>query len=539
MKNIIHLFVIFLLSIGLIITSCSSKSQNKNQDEGLFINVGPEPKTIDPTLNIASDASVYIIHAFEGLTTKNKDGKLVGGAAESWDISKDGLTYTFHLRTNGKWSDGTPVTSKDFVYAWKRAVDPKTASEYSYQFEPVKNAMAINASKMELDTLGIKAIDDYTLEVTLEKPTAYFLELTAFPTFYPIRQDIIEKYGNTWTINPESYIGNGSYVMIERNIDNNIIMVKNTNYWDYDNLVPEKITFVLMDNPTASVAGIKEGSLHLSDRVPFQDIDALKSEGLLQFVNLFGTYYYALNHTNEVLKDPKVRKALSLVIDRNYIVDNVVKTGVPSGAFVPYGASDVNGDFREVGGDYISVKPEDYQKNVETAKKLMEEAGYTNGEGFPVLQFLVDSNVQIPTFEAVQQMWKEHLNVDSTVSQQEWAVFLQTLYTDKNYVIGRSGWTGDYNDPMTFLGMFLSYSPQNHALFTNKEYDGLLQTAMGTIDQNIRMDAMHKAEKILMDNDVIIPLYYYTTPILINSKLKNVVFDSLGKHRFSYAYIEN
>ena len=180
--------------------------------------------------------------------------------------------------------------------------------------------------------------------------------------------------------------------MVERNIDNNIVMVKNTNYWDYTSLVPEKITFVLMDNPTASVAGIKEGSLHLSDRVPFQDIDALKSEGLLQFVNLFGTYYYALNHTNEVLKDPKVRKALSLVIDRNYIVDNVVKTGVPSGAFVPYGASDVNGDFREVGGDYISVKPEDYKKNVEEAKKLMAEAGYPNGDGFPVLQFIVDSN---------------------------------------------------------------------------------------------------------------------------------------------------
>ncbi len=537
MKKIFYLISPLLL-ISLIFISCSSQNKGSDNSNELFINVGPEPKTIDPTLNIASDASVYIIHAFEGLTTKSKEGKLIGGAAESWDISEDGLTYIFHLRTNGKWSDGTPVTSKDFVYAWKRAVDPKTASEYSYQFEPVKNAMAINANKMELDTLGIKAIDDYTLEVTLEKPTAYFLELTAFPTFYPIRQDIIEKYGDTWTMSPESYIGNGSYVMIERNIDDNIVMVKNTNYWDYASLVPEKITFVLMDNPTASVAGIKEGSLHLSDRVPFQDIDALKSEGLLQFVNLFGTYYYALNHTNEVLKDPKVRKALSLVIDRNYIVDNVVKTGVPSGAFVPYGASDVNGDFREVGGDYISVKPEDYQENVEEAKKLMAEAGYPNGDGFPVLQFIVDSNVQIPTFEAVQQMWKEHLNVDSTVSQQEWAVFLQTLYTDKNYVVGRSGWTGDYNDPMTFLGMFLSYSPQNHALFTNKEYDGLLQTAMGTIDQNIRMDAMHKAEKILMDNDVIIPLYYYTTPILINTKLKNVVFDSLGKHRFSYAYME-
>ena len=537
MKNIMRLFFIFLLSIGLIITSCSSK--NKNQGEGLFINVGPEPKTIDPTLNIASDASVYIIHAFEGLTTRNKEGVLVGGAAESWDISEDGLTYTFHLRTNGKWSDGTPLTSKYFVYSWKRAVDPKTASEYSYQFEPVKNAMAINASKMELDTLGIRAIDDYTLEVTLEKPTAYFLELTAFPTFYPIREDIIEKYGDTWTINPESYIGNGSYVMIERNIDNNIIMVKNTNYWDYENLVPEKITFVLMDNPTASVAGIKEGSLHFSDRVPAQDIDTLKAEGLLQMVKRLGTYYYAVNHTNEVLKDGRVRKALSLAIDRNYIVDNIVKAGVPAGAFVPFGAPDVNGDFREVGGDYISVKPEDYQKNIEEAKKLMEEAGYTNGEGFPVLQFLVDSNREIPTFEAVQQMWKEHLGIDTSVSQQEWAVFLQTLYTDKNYVMGRSGWTADYNDAMTFLGMFLSYSPQNHALFTNKEYDNLLQTAMNTIDQNIRMDAMHKAEKIFMDNDVIIPLYYYATPTLVSPKLKGVVYDNLAKHKFSYAYIEN
>lgn len=217
----------------------------------------------------------------------------------------------------------------------------------------------------------------------------------------------------------------------------------------------------------------------------------------------------------------------------------LVKAGVPAGAFVPFGAPDVNGDFREVGGDYISVKPEDYQKNIEKAKKLMEEAGYTNGEGFPVLQFLVDSNVQIPTFEAVQQMWKEHLNVDSTVSQQEWAVFLQTLYTDKNYVIGRSGWTADYNDPITFLAMFLSYSPQNHALFTNKEYDNLLQTAMNTINQNVRMDAMHKAEKIFMDNDVIIPLYYYATPTLVSPKLKCVVYDNLAKHKFSYAYIEN
>ncbi len=199
------IFCLFLLLIGFVFSSCSSSDNNNN--EGLFINVGPEPKTIDPILNIAADAAVYIVHAFEGLTSKDKNGLITAGAAESWDISDDGFIYVFHLRTNGRWSDGTPLTANDFVYSWQRAVDPKTASEYSYQFEPVQNAMAINAGKMALDTLGIKAIDDYTLEVTLEKPTAYFLELTAFPTFYPVKKYIIEQYGEAWTMNPESYIG--------------------------------------------------------------------------------------------------------------------------------------------------------------------------------------------------------------------------------------------------------------------------------------------------------------------------------------------
>ena len=526
---------LFFIVSFIIFVSCS---KSKNTD-AVYVNLGAEPKTIDPALNITLQGSTYVTHLFECLTTKYKDIAIQPGAAESWDISEDGLTYIFHLRTNGKWSDGKPLTASDFVYSWRRAVNPETASEYSYQFEPVKNSMDINAGKLGLDALGIRAIDDYTLEVILEKPTAYYLELTAFPTFYPVREDIIEQYGNQWTMKPETYIGNGPYVMKERNIDSDIIMVKNTNYWDYSNLVPEKITFVLMDNPTAAVAGIKEVSLHFSDKIPSQDIDSLKNEGILQLVKRLGTYYYALNLTNEVLKNPKVRKALSLAIDRNYIVENIVKAGNPAGAFVPYGAPDVNnGDFREIGGDYINLNKEDYSNNVKIAKRLMQEAGYPNGQNFPVLQFLVDSNREIPIFEAVLQMWKEHLGIDTSISQQEWAVFLQTLYTDKNYTIGRSGWTADYNDPMTFLGMFLSYSPQNHALFTNKEYDNLLKTAMNTIDQNIRMDSKHKAEATFMDNDVIIPLYFYATPTLISPKLKGVIYDNLAKHKFSYAYIE-
>lgn len=380
--------VISFLLIAFIFISCSKANKSKTSVDGLFINVGAEPQTIDPTLNKASDASVYIIHAFEGLATKNKNGELVGGAAESWEILDNGLKFIFHLKTNGKWSDGKPLTASDFVYSWRRAVNPETASEYSYQFEPVKNSMDINAGKLGLDALGIRAIDDYTLEVILEKPTAYFLELTAFPTFYPVREDIIEQYGNQWTMKPETYIGNGPYVMKERNIDSDIIMVKNTNYWDYSNLVPEKITFVLMDNPTAAVAGIKEGSLHFSDKIPSQDIDSLKNEGILQLVKRLGTYYYALNLTNEVLKNPKVRKALSLAIDRNYIVENIVKAGNPAGAFVPYGAPDVNnGDFREIGGDYINLNKEDYSNNVKIAKRLIQEAGYRMDKIFPFFNF--------------------------------------------------------------------------------------------------------------------------------------------------------
>lgn len=533
MKNIL-----LYLAMVLFILSCGIGNGSKTEDGVLYINFGPETKTIDPAINIAVDGSIYIAHAFEGLTTKDKNNDIIPGVAESWDISEDGLTYTFYIRTNAKWSDGEILVADDFVYAWQRAVDPATASEYSYQFEPIINAMDINAGKMPVTNLGVRAIDDNTLEVKLEKPTAYFLELADFPTFYPVRKDIIEKYGEKWTQNPETYIVNGPFIMTERNIDESIVMEKNTNYWNIETIVPKKIVFVLMDNPTASVAGIKGGSLQLSDRVPPQDIPNLEKEGILKMIPRLGTYYYALNNTNEALKDYRVRRALSLVIDRNYIVNQVAKTGIVAGALVPYGVMDAEGDFRENGGEYISTKDIDYINNIEEAKELMREAGYPNGEGFPVLEFLVDANSQIPIFEAVQQMWKEHLGVDSTINQQEWAVFLQTVYSDKDYVVARSGWTGDYNDPMTFLGMFLSYSPQNHAAFSNARYDALLQTAMNTLNENVRMEAMHKAEDILMSNMVLLPIYYYTTPTLISPKLKDVVYDPLATHKFFYSYIE-
>ena len=530
------LLLILSFALMVFVLSCGG---NKTDEGAIYINVGPEPKTIDPALNSTVDGSIYIQHAFEGLTTRDKDNKIVGGVAESWDISEDGLTYTFHIRDNAKWSDGKKVTAEDFVYAWKRAVDPITACEYAYQLEPVLNAMDINSGKKEVSELGVKAIDENTLEVKLNAPTAYFLELTAFPTFYPIRKDIIEENGDNWTLSPETYIGNGPFVMTERRTDDRLIMSKNTNYWNASSIVPEKLVFILMQNGTAAVAAIKEGSIHFANNPPLQDIENLKSEGLMHISQYLGTYYYCLNITNEALKDERVRKALTLAIDRNYLTEQVTRGDqLPASAWVPSGVSDIdNADFREVGGDYYSVKAEDYQKNLEEAKKLMEEAGYSNGAGFPVIEFKSNSGEHIQIFEAVQQMWKEGLGIDSTISQEEWATFQDTRQ-HKNFVIARHGWIADYNDPMSFLGVFLSYSVQNNGGYSNKAYDDKLKLAMSTIDQNIRMKAMHEAEDILMNDMALIPIYFYTDPIMISKKLSNVVFDPLGSHKFFYAKLD-
>ena len=534
------IFISFFIGICLVLlfsASCSKKG-NTN-DQVIIVNLSVEPKTIDPSLNAQIYGVIYISHVFEGLTVRDRDNKIVPGVAESWEISEDGKTYTFFLRTNSTWSDGKPVVAEDFVYSWQRQVDPKVASEYSYQHEPVKNAMAITRGELPVEALGIKALDDHTLVVELEAPTAYFLEVIAFPTFSPLRKDIIEQYGDKWTLSHETYIGNGPYVMSERNIDENIIMVKNPNYWNADTIVAEKITFVFMQNGAAAVAGIKDGSLHMAYEPPQKDIPTLTEEGLIQIKPLIATYYYPINVTNQYLKDPRVRKALSLAIDRNYIVEQVTKGGQkPAGGWVPYAVNDVNGDFRINGGDFYDISKEGYVKNIEMAKKLLADAGYPNGEGFPVIEFKTDPGNHVEIFEAVQQMWKEHLNIDSTITQIDNALLGQTLL-EKNFMIGRLYWSADYSDPMSMMSLFTSYNTQNNGGYSNKRYDELIGQAMSTDDNNIRMQAMHEAERILIEEDMgAIPLYFFTEPLLVNPKLKDVVYNPLGFHKFFYAYLD-
>ena len=527
-----YILILSFITIYFII-SCTKN----NTDNSLIVNIGPEPKTLDPTYTETYDSSAYIAHTFEGLTSRDKDDKLIPAVAESWDISDEYLTYTFYLRTNAKWSDGKEVTANDFVYAWQRAVDPKVASSVSYQLNPIKNASKIIKGELPLTELGVKAIDDYTLEVNLESPAAYFLDLLSITIYSPLRKDIIDKYGDAWT--QEEYIGNGPFFVKEHINNDKIVMEKNTNYWNKDTIIPQTITFSLLDNPNTIVASIQDGTLLFGSNPPLQDIPKLTEEGYIDYVPLLGIYFLSINTTNEVLRDKNVRKALSLAIDRNYIVEKVTKGNeIPAAALVPYSVFDIEGSFRENGGNYFGVDENDYQKNIEEAKRLLAESGYSNGSNFPVLEYSVESQSSLNIFEAIQQMWKENLNIDARVNQLEWGVFMQTTRGDKNFEIARSGWMGDYNDPMTFLDTFLSYSPQNTGSYYNKEYEQLIQSALTNGDKISRMKTLHEAEDVLMEDMPFIPLYFYNRVILVRPELRDVMISNVIPPRFFYAYVE-
>ena len=529
--------VALILSIILLFVFSCSKT-NDNEKSSISINLGPEPKTMDPTLNSLNVVSSYILHAFEGLTKIDSNNNVQAGMAESWDISEDGLIYTFHLRTNAKWSDGKPVTAQDFEYSWKRAVDPNTAAEYSYMMEVVKNAKEINAGDLDYTNLSVKSIDDYTFQVELVNPTAYFLEFIASTgVFVPVRKDIIEQYKDQWTLSPETYIGNGPYKMKERVVDEKIVFDINTNYYAKDEQVASEINFVLMSDPNTAISGIRGGTIDFSAlEPPSAEIETLKNDGYIVANNAIGTYYIELNITNKAFEDKRVRQALSLAIDRNYIVSNVTKGGqVPAGAFVPTEVRGLETTFRKENKEYIDVN--NYEANVQKAKALMAEAGYPDGQNYPVIELKVSPGIYVLVGEAIQQMWKEALNVNVSLVQEEFPITLQSLL-EKDYQMARMGWTGDYNDPMTMLDVMLSYSGVNHTGFENKNYDDLILTAKESADNSVRMKSMAEAENILMDEMPIIPLYYRADSFIKNPKLRGVVLNPLGRHKFNYAYID-
>ncbi len=532
----------------------------------LTVCLASEPETIDPALSSSLDAGNMQHHFFEGLMKWVDDGKgnavLTNGQAESSEkvVNEDGtVTYTFKLRKDAKWSDGKPVTAGDFVYSWQRLADHATASPYNYQLDMVKGYDEVangtptgnkvkDAEGNEVDemqfadpsTLAVSAPDDSTFVVTLSYDCPYFNEICAFPATFPVRKDVIEANGDQWTFKPETYISNGPYKMSEWVHNSYIKAVKNENYYDVDKLGPDSITFQLMDDANAQLSAFQSGTLQFIREVPTDEIPTLLADGSLKINPQIGIYYVCFQNQKPPFNDARVREAFSLVIDRNYIVENVTQTGeVPADAYVPDGVYDAEGgagkSFREVGGGYYSVKAEDYKANCEKARQLLADAGYPNGEGFPAIEYLYNTNDRHKAIaEALQQMWKTELNVDVTLNNQEWGVFTATR-RNGNYVIARNGWLADYNDPCTFLDMFMTGNGNNDSKYSNPEYDKYLEAAKSTADQAERMKNFHAAEDILFKDSGTAPLYFYTQMYMLDSSVQGVYYTPLGYYFFTYA----
>ena len=533
-KTLFQTFFIFL--IFLLIISCT-KETKKIKDE-LTVNLGYELQSIDPAINDETYGFIYINHAFEGLLTKDINGKIVGGSSDKWEISEDKLKYTFHIREDAKWSDGKKLTADDFVYSYRRVVDPKTASPIAYLMYYIKNAKDINIGKKQIDTLGVTAIDENTLTIELENPTLYFEDILASGGCYvPVREDIINKYGDDWTWNSESYIGNGAYKMTERKPDELIAFELNTNYWDYKNQVAKKINFVLIADEYISLNAVRTGDVDFSiNAPPISEIESLIKENLMAVSDIIGVYYLDLNNKDKTLSDKRVRKALSLAIDRNYIVSNIGHGKlIAAESFVPPVVKGVEKSFREESSNFIIAN--NYSNNIIEAKKLLAEAGYPNGENFPILEVKVSSGFYTTVLEAIQDMWKNNLNIDVVVRTEESKITLPFRQSGK-YQIARTSWTGDYNDPLTMLQIMTSESDINYSGFSNERYDYLINFATTSTNEKDRMEALKEAEAILFEEMPIIPFIYRTDFLVVNPKLKNYIDDPLGRYRFNYAYIE-
>lgn len=528
-----------------------------NTDTGVLrINLASEPDYLDPALNSSVDGGCLAVNSFAGLYTYDKSGNLVPALGEA-TISEDGTVYTFSM-IESKWSNGEPVTANDFVYSWNRVADPDTAADYAYLFDIIVH----NAD----GTLAMTATDEYTLEVTLTNPCPYFLDLCAFPTFFPVYQAGVEA-ANPDGNNPGAwaqeagFVCNGAYTLESWSHDESMVYVKNENYYDAANVTMDTLEFMLSADDTAIYAAYNSGDLDFIDSVPTDEIKSLLGSPEFYIVDQLGTYYVGFNVNADIFdgKTPeqaaKMREAMSLLIDRQYIVDNIAQTGQQvADSFVPAGMADGNGsEFKGADISYYDATTTGAAQ-VEAAKALLEEAGYSfteNGDGSykidPALSFeylINEATTHQQIAEAIQQDLKL-LGIDVTVGTEDWNVFLEDRKKG-NFGVAREGWVADYNDPINMLELFSSASGNNDMQFGKdpvssaapqnwNEYDALIEQIRTATDMAARVDLMHQAEDMLMDTWAVVPIYYYNDIYMQKPNVDGIYATVFGMKYFMYS----
>ncbi|MGG0792062.1 peptide ABC transporter substrate-binding protein [Peribacillus simplex] len=530
-----------LMAIMLMLAACNGGSkETSNEKEGgsgdssgskvLNVNNSSEPGSLHPANAQGTHESWILEHTFEGLTKKTEEGKIVPGSAESWETSEDGLTWTFKLKDGLKWSNGDPLTANDFEYAWKYALKPETAADYAYQLYYLKGGEAYNSKKGKEEDVGVKATDEHTLVVTLEQPTPYFLDLTSFYTFYPINKKVQEE-NPKWALDAKTHVSNGPFKLTEWKHKESLKIEKNENYYDKDKIKLDAVNFALIEDENTAWQMYQSGELDLAYPLPVDIQGQMVNSDDKEFKmgKELAVYYYNFNTEVKPFNNAKVRKALSMAIERKEITENVAQGGQkPAFGVVPPGIPDASGDFQENTGNL-------FKEDVAEAKKLLKEGlaeeGMKELPEFSILYNTLDSHKKIA--EAVQGMWRDNLGVEVTLENAEFQVKLDREKAG-DFEISRAGWVGDYVDPMTFM-LWETDGAYNDAGWSNKEYDNLLKEAKSTMDPKERMDALHKAEKVMIDEMPILPVYFYTKPYMVKSNVTGVYAPINAYPNFIYA----
>jgi oligopeptide transport system substrate-binding protein len=484
--------------------------------------------TIDPQLiedNAGHDVGRQL---FEGLMNQDEKGALVPGVAESFTVSADNKTYTFKLRNNAKWSNGDPVLAGDFVYAWQRAADPATASNYAWYLElaTIKNASEIVAGTMTPDQLGVKAVDDYTLEVQLTEATPFFAEMTTFATMFPAHKATIEKFGADWT-KPGNMVSNGAYMLSEMVPAERLVAVRNPNYWDNANTILESVTSLVINDENLALTRYQAGELDKTD-IPigqYPDLEASDPDAATSVPNLC-TYYYSINLSdsgNPALKDVRVRQALSYMLDRDVFVNSVLK----GGQYPAYNLTHkfTNG-FAMPEIDYASWTQADRDAK---AVELMTAAGFTADNPLDLTLIYNTSDAHKALATVVAQMARQKLGVNITLANYEWKTYLETRSTQQ-FDLARFAWCGDYNEASTFLDIMTTDNENNDGKWSNAEYDALMAEAKTLADPGPNYT---KAEQIMAAEMPILPLYQYTSVFMLNKDIKGYPYDNVQNNWYA------
>ena len=532
--------------------SSAGSSTGSVSTAGFTVQYGSNPETLDPALNSAVDGGNTIITVFETLLIINENNEAVPGQAESWTTSEDGLTWTFTMRDGLKWSDGTDLTAKDFEYSFKRMANPDTAAPYAETclgmidgFEEAAGFPDADGNptvEPNLDALNVKASDDgKTLTIVLAYPCSYFDKIVAFAAMSPVQKATVEANGDAWCTSPDTYVCNGPFMITEWTPSERIVLTKNPNYvggWDSSKIVSESITLLLLEDSSASFAAYNSGEAQLIKDVPTDEIPSLtKAEdgGDFYVDTILGTYYVSLNLKRDAFKDAKVRRALSLAIDRDYVA-NTIMQGTYSAAsnIVGPGIVDENGYFHDNGNaPYISA---DYEANLAEAKKLLEEAGYPNGEGYPTIEYSTnDAGYHVPLAEYLQQAWGD-LGITLTINKMEWSSFTPARRAGE-YDVARNGWVMDYNDPSNMVELFCTDNGNNDGKYSNPDFDAAIEGSK-VADAAEHFAQLHKAEDILMEDMGCIPVAYYNDFWLQSPALKGTWHSPYGYWYLQYGYIE-